>query len=260
MQVFLFLLLLPFAAPSVSEIPFSFENNKILIEVQETVSGETLRLFLDTGAPTILKRSATFADSTVASVSFQLGDYTLTGENVEVNAFDQNEAFMKAFAEVDGLLGYDVMRQLNWKIDWKARKIYLSDQAFDIPAEDRLENIGNTKPMIMLRIDSARVQPSLVIDTGSPLGINIDQAFFAFFKDHAAGDIQTEQRKLSTWDEVIDQELHSMEVASFRLDRKPFGKHRVLFGTRESHLGTAFLQDYTLVLNWSKKEIGLLDN
>lgn len=81
MQVFLVLLLLPFAAPSVSEIPFSFENNKILIEVQETVSGETLRLFLDTGAPTILKRSATFA---------------------------------QAFAEVDGLLSYDVMRQLNW--------------------------------------------------------------------------------------------------------------------------------------------------
>lgn len=245
--------------PSVEEIPFAFENNKILIEVRENVSGKTLRLFVDTGAPTILKRNEAFPDPAVEQLSLQIGSFTLSGKGIETHDFSQNEAFARAFSEVDGLLGHDLMRQLNWKIDWKSQKIYLSKKAFDVPKKDRLKNIGKVKPAVMLNVEGSKMSPSLVIDTGSPLGINMEQAFFGFFRELATGEITTEHRTIATWDKVIDEELKTMTIASFHLDRKPFATHEVLFGTGESHLGTDFLQHYTLILNWSAKEIGLID-
>lgn len=259
MPFFIVLLCTLFIAPSVEEIPFSFKNNKILIEVREKVSGKTLRFFVDTGAPTILKRNETFPDPAIKQLSLQIGSHTLSGKDIETHDFSQNEAFVRAFSEVDGLLGHDLMRQLNWKIDWKAQKIYLSKKTFDIPKKDRLKNIGNGKPAVILHVEGSKMSPSLVIDTGSPLGINLEQAFFVFFREFAAGEIITKHRTLSTWDEVIDEELKIMKVSSFNLDRKPFATHEILFGTGESHLGTEFLQHYTLILNWSAKEIGLVD-
>lgn len=136
---------------------FNYENPFSLILIKVNIKGKDYQFVFDTGAQTTVISKKLANDITLSSRNsinvrdvhetsqtlevglidtVQIGEISYTGVGVLVNDFENNPVF--SCLNIDGILGINVIKLNNWKIDYQ-------NQSFSISGIDNKHDVSETE-------------------------------------------------------------------------------------------------------------------
>lgn len=182
------------------DIPFSYENGFIIVEVK-LHHVLPLRFVFDTGAEyTILTdktllslfnlepdRTFTLLGADMQTylyadlfrgIHLQVGSYAFPGRDILVTHEDYFQFQQHTGSQVHGILGADILQRYVVSIDYKRNRIKLLPSGYSIKAQSRYEipmSVVRNRPYIQVAAaigrDAAHQQLKLLLDSGAALGL-----------------------------------------------------------------------------------------
>jgi hypothetical protein len=184
----------------VETIPFLGQNNVIIVPVY--IDGVSYNFLFDTGAATVistalkdkLQLQPMMSDKTIDASGkeivqefyqmkhVQLGNVTF--RNVGTIAFDLSDFSRVLCTKIDGVIGSNLMRGWNWKINYDMKTMTFSDKKI-IP-EGKYESVPfaeNFSGTPLLKIFLRKSNFQMALDTGNNSGFDIpDSIYFKIIK------------------------------------------------------------------------------
>ncbi|GEM_PF-7133087 len=176
-----------------TEIPFTYENNKIVIEAE--MKGVKGRYLLDTGAMCILFKDSTehyFVQSNTITINDAAGhkkkaEYVsmphitvgdLRYENIPTLYVDMFQGPFKCF-HYKGIIGSNLLRFGAFKIDWEKQVLIITDQyqRLGLTKKEGIKLMANkvqSSPFLSLKVNDVRIK-DVLIDTGSGDSFTMDK-------------------------------------------------------------------------------------
>ena len=237
------------------------EKDKIIIIAEEEGSGKSMRLLFDTGANTYIKRSSIYDRDTIPKIALKLGNTTFQRKNIPTNEFNQSPAFTEFFKDLDGIFGYDLMRQMNWRIDFATQKMEVSDAPFKIERTDKLKIVDQNRPIVQLKIKGSPFAPGALIDTGSNGRFKLDLGFYELLKSRVAKDriLPPDNKETYLWESVHQDKTGKIQFEEISIAKKKYLEEKVGFLPGKTLIGMKVLKEYELVLNPEEMEVGLVE-
>ncbi len=261
-----------------SEISFSRTLNLIIVEIE--MGGEPRRFLFDTGAPMVVSEElAEEFDMKVVTKSdvkdsngqrkrqeyvkmpaFTLGYQQFGGFTAIVVDLDYSPVI--ACLEIDGILGANMMRTAFWKIDYEHEKIYFSNYDEFLPEGDAIVLPFRTKstftPVVDLTVDSLTIK-NITFDTGSGSGLSISQNLLPPFNAESDAVYPSYGYQTSgIFGTVADTGYYMQKPITVGKSVIPNMLLTVHRRNGKGLLGTAFFDDFDVVLNWKRKRAFLI--
>ena len=249
-------------------IPFEYEDGKIIITAYLNDSPVPRRWILDTGAWNLLKtQTAENAGIRVHSNWFnipkiRIGKLEFYNTYAEINELNSSPALACAFANLDGIIGANLMQLAHWQIDFERREILISDSPILPPLATYSYTLpfkpdSKRRPFVMLDIEGARLSPRMLLDTGSSGYISPDKDFFPYMSENLS------QSKSITKSGVlganvkgqINGKAHLMKVSQVSMGDLELSEVILDFSHHLSTIGTEFLEHFVMTINWKQKTI-----
>jgi len=269
---------------SLVEIPFTLENNLIIIPV--TIEGKVYRFMLDTGAPNLISselatqlklkggRNLSTQDSqgNKSQLNYVVIPKIAIGNSIFINSAaaiaDLKRADAIACLGIDGLIGSNLMKKACWQIDSKKQVIRIGKDLKSLNNGELGVSIPfNTEitgtPYFTVKFGTTEMK-RLQLDTGSVGFLSIDNTTYSHLvsKNHVLNErnsfgINTvglfgASGMDSTKQVLIDE--FSLGVLSLKeqvLDVK---------ASNQNLLGMSFLKNYLVTIDWKREQVFLLQH
>lgn len=251
------------------QVPFTRALTLIIVEVN--IEGKPYRFLYDTGAPMVVSPELASANNMKVITSryitdsnnnrrkqdyvkmpeFKLGNQPFAGFTAVV--IDLNYSPVLACLKIDGIIGANMMSRAFWKIDYNNQQLHFSNKNNFTPNTDSTIILpfrvkATHTPVVDLTIDSVVIK-NITFDTGSASALTLPKRRVP----------KTAKTQL-----MSSYGFHSSGVFGSVIDSSFYTQHPVnvggteisdmLFSINKEHgkslLGTTFLQDYEVVLNW----------
>ncbi len=264
-----------------TEIPFEEISGAIVVEV--LINGIRYHFLFDTGAITAFSKELSekiqlpvrdsltvydgnrkgFVQLIHQAPVAQIG--AITFNNIGFINIDLKTISSLLCKQIDGIIGATWMRYCQWKIDFKRKVLYFSNQPLFLQTPEMIipfqENREGGLPMVTGSYTSRKV--TFLFDSGNTGEINLPTEAFPKLKKmlkkfpHRVGH------------GIVSYSVYgSTEGDKYELSAQNFFLDGTLFGNRKLHLqkglqpliGTKFMRDYIVSLDWTHHQIGLTPN
>lgn len=261
-------------------IPFNFDNGLPIIDV--SIQGKTYKFLLDTGAPTVISPELAAAIKSKATKKSIVSDSQGNNSKQEFIVIDEikigkihfndigavvidlKRTFEIKCLGIDGIIGSNQMSNAIWEIDYKDKKITLSDhfQNYKAPEGaakvDFLEMGFQKTPMIKIQVDSL-TSKLLTFDTGANGNVSLPYSHFQntlknYKQIRSYGNPSSGVYGTGKQDSVTTVKVPFMKLGTLKLENQIL----VFEDGSSSVLGNAFLKNYKTTINWKNKTIHLL--
>lgn len=261
-----------------TELPFQFINGAIIVEVM--IDGKPRNFIFDTGASTILD------DDLAKTLKFEtLGKIKTFDSNrkkrkvkyvrldeISVGAIEfydivasisDIEALKTAMClDISGILGANVMNKGIWQIDFQNQKIIFTDNQKHLNLSGKAEKInfyafGKGVPFMEFFIGGVKLG-DVELDTGFNGAFDLDESYLP---DNLL--FMKKQVYISGVYGAMEQTQKIAKVPSIRLGETMELKDAVTtFSENKTfgYVGTRFLQDYLVTIDWQNQTILLEKN
>lgn len=266
------------------QIPFEYKLGLIFIDVE--IDGSTYKFMIDSGSSNVISKDLAeklnlqsanknnVEDSKGVSSDF---DFTVI-EKIgigQLNYLDTGAAIIDldasddiACLNIDGLIGANLMKKSIWKIDYTAKMIQISNDinSFEVPDGNKkipmfTELTGS--PIIDVIIDEIE-EKNVIVDVGSNAGFSLSMdTYNALVKDNpnmvkrssyglSSSALSEDNFMTTTFHEVLTNTISFGEV-SLKDTHVEFSED-----DKVSTIGSEFLENYDVIINWSDYEIILI--
>lgn len=259
------------------KIYFKLRSDAVIVPV--TINGKTYNFVFDTGAMTIFSDSlakdlnaiysvsmpVVDAAGLVDTVNFYCTDNVCIGnlcfDNVgygiaNLDVFEKHQCM-----RIDGLLGINILRLLNWEIDFSNQIINVSDKPFlaanyamVMPFE---ESIGGRTPEIKMKMGIYYFYVTLDLGNNDLIQIP-DSIFFKVPKSKDLKYAKGEGKNTETlFNDTTPQIQYVSEIDSFYLGNNLIVNEMVnIMPSTMALIGNEFLMKYgKIAINWKQKKI-----
>jgi len=172
--------------------------------------------------------------------------------------FNYSEVF--GCEKIDGILGYDIIKQMKWKIDNHTNKIYLSSDINTLISENEVYKIKfrekNNTILVNTKINGAKT--FLQVDTGFNKKISINKFLYDYLKQKksAFSEVQFKGWTKTTFYGKIQGTYQLLKLDTFEIGDLSFNKPIAHHSTNShSILGNEFFKKFVVILDPSKKNI-----
>jgi len=254
-----------------------------LMIVPVTIEGKTYRFLLDTGAPfsiseelqenlnfdTISRGSIRDTEHNKKEValvrvdSIMIGNIPFTVQSALVLGFQSNP-ILKCMG-LDGIVGSNLMRFCNWKIDFEKEELSLSNNpGFGISSGQAIIPFSTDNQyniFTKLAVANATIKP-MTIDYGSNGSISVPKKVFQTLKekqivDHVFFEKGVSQRGILGEINELNREITYFDT--IRMNN--FAINNVeMISSNSSLIGTKVLSRFTVVIDWEKQQLRLSAN
>nr|WP_314499541.1 aspartyl protease family protein [uncultured Chryseobacterium sp.] len=259
-------------------IPFELIDGKIVIAVK--IKNDQHHFIFDSGAFTIIsadlqdkinaKKTNIIFEGTDANNAksrmdvfstnkLQISDMDLN--DVKFSFADVNWMSSRACRKISGIFGANMMKGKIWKIDFKNRKMTVSDQIGELSSANSVqipfsEEDFTGVPKINVKIRNQNLE--YIFDTGSGMGFTLDQNSYNKIKDDQfltfEGLLAQSISSVSTGERYVDLmevQINNTEIGAQIVDSSPDARNL---------LGTRFMENYEVQLDFIHKKIILQSN
>lgn len=266
------------------QIPFEYDLGLIFLNVQ--IEGNDYRFLLDSGSSNVISKdlaeklnlqvvsNSDLEDSqnaaseveftTIGNIKIGELDYLNTGAAI----IDLNASEDIACLKIDGLIGANLMKKSIWKIDYQNKLIQLTNSvdSVKIPSSSKkvpffTELTGS--PIIDVLVDGTE-EKNVILDLGSNGGFSLSmETYRALLNDHpsvsqissygVSSSVLNDSNELNArFYDVFPEEVSFGEVEVNNL--------KISFSENEhtSTIGSAFLENFEVILDWSDYELILV--
>lgn len=259
-------------------IPFELIDGKIVIEVK--IKNDQHHFIFDSGAFTLIspelkdeinaKKTNIIFEGTDANNAkskmdvfstnkLQISDMDL--KEVNFSFADVNWMSSRACKKISGIFGANMMKGKIWQIDFKNRKMTVSDQVNELNLANSLqipfseENFTGV-PKINVKIRNQNLE--YIFDTGSGMGFTLDQDSYNKIKDD----------QFLTFEGLLAQSISSVSIGERYVDLMEVQINNSNIGVQmvdsssdaRNLLGTRFMENYEVQLDFIHKKIILYSN
>jgi hypothetical protein len=266
------------------KVVFPFEMRLGVIVVKVTIQQEEYDFLFDTGAPNVvsfelgekLKLKPVGKTQTKGSQgerhkidytnidTLQLGG--LNYLNTTAAIMDLKKAVSIECMGIDGILGANVMRNSVWQIDYQKQTITITNTTDSLTFSNNLDTIPFTTqhtgtPKIKVQIGNI-IQSGVTLDSGSGGHIDLNYNTYKLAKKrnpdmHTAsgfGNSTTGIYGMGKPDTLIYFKPDSISIGTIKLENQIC---YASVGKTSSTLGTRFLENYIITLDWDRNQMVL---
>lgn len=272
-----------------TEIPFELKNDLIVIKVKLNDSDKEFEFMLDSGAPTsVIYTEALEESKAKTAITYNVSDsqgnrvksdYVMLNVGIEnlvfkdiLTAYSKPHEFVKCIAS-HGIIGADLMQTANWQIDFANKKIVISDRKkSSLPDLKDYQKVSFSKrspshsmPWLTvvpgLTVDlkvNGKLMKDIYIDLGSNGALTIPKngVTDTLFKNDLK-EVQTGYSTFGLFGANMDTSYY-YSSSDIYMGEIHFNNHKIDVADQNgSLLGTAILSDYTLFIDFRKKELYL---
>lgn len=257
---------------SATTIPFEYIDGKIIINVD--IKNKKHNFIFDTGALTIIsselkgslneKKSNVVFEATDANNSTSRMDLFSTNElkiddlkfkNIDFSFADISWMDSRACKKISGIFGANMMNNKVWRIDFKLKKIIVSDkvtessaQSISIPFSE--ENFTHV-PTINVNIRKQNF--NVFFDTGAGSGFTLDSKSYQLVKDN---NFLVFEGLLSQSLSSISKGERQLDVMEVEVDNKVLSNQIVDTSSDSRNLvGTRFMENFLIDLDFVNKKV-----
>ncbi len=265
-------------------IPFQYIEHLIIIPVQ--IKEKSCRFIFDTGAISAISQqlnlelnlSSSFSNEMIdgSGIKNQQKFYLLDKirlenidfMNVGVGIFDFFQISKGIRLQIDGIIGSNLIRILNWKIDYQNQLITMSDKKIKSSVKsDSFDFKENFSGSPMLSGFLGEFSYDLEIDTGNNLAFNIpDSLYFKSYKSKNHNLKVLEKTKFvslfSNDTNRIENRTFSADIDSIYIDRRLFKNQEIRVNPSPLPMvGNKFFEQFgEFVIDYARKRIYLPKN
>lgn len=250
-----------------------YQNNLLFIPVN--IDGKQYMFLFDTGAmislvsKDIAKNSKIlgsypFIDgsgnekvSDIIQKDISIGDIKL--KNISCGKFDFSSLEENSCLKIDGILGANAIKLLNWKIDPLQKEIECSTESFTSNEENQIlieyQLYANIFPLVNVSLKSEDFW--VLLDWGFSDYLQINDDFYNKMEFSFPTKIGNGKKTHSIHD-YIDSEYKLIKIDSFLIDGKPFQHLYANINSEKPALGSKFLNNYKTILNTNNQNLILI--
>lgn len=264
------------------EIPFEYRAGLIIIKIK--IEGEEHDFIFDSGATNavtkelseklklkqLCRQKSTDAEGNTKKIGFcELNSISIGKidfHNTALAIIDLNFVPELSCLKVDGLIGANLMRKAIWQIDYKNQKIRFTDNSISLSIPNGTPNVSFTPlisgtPTINLSIAGV-ISKRNVFDTGSSGEIFLSQNDFKklknikanqplkYIKGYGSLSAGLYGRKADT--------TYTLKTSEIKLGTATATNLKIEFRkTDQGNIGSGFLKNYVVTLDWTKNKIWL---
>ena len=262
----------------ITTVPFEFRAGLPIIKA--TVNGKEGWFLFDTGAPNVLSKA--FAEklnlSTLATGSVsdsggntlndqgyvQISDIKIGDINFKnTGAIIQDLSASAIFKclDFDGIIGANLMRNAYWKIDYINEEITFSDALNNLKTIESYKSIPfrakiSGTPVVDIQLNDLTVK-NITFDTGSNGELSIPRSAFEALtkigtlkKTYSVGPQSYGVAGIAKTDTIIYS-----TIARIKLGEVPLNNKVMEFSAQGHTIGTRFLKNYEVILDWHSNQI-----
>ncbi|MDT0553950.1 retropepsin-like aspartic protease [Urechidicola vernalis] len=259
-----------------TSIEFEIKNDLIIVPVQ--IENNTYHFLLDTGAPFSISKElqSKFNFKTVSEGTLRDSDNSqISVDYVSIPKIKLNEViFLKQVAFVgdfnknpiieclgiDGIIGSNMMRFCNWKIDSKNKKIHISNEEFKLKNHDSIKMKFKPNRQYSIKISThlgkSRIT-NLTLDYGSNGGLTVPQKIYDTLVNRTI--IKESLLEYGVASSGLGGKLKNINRKFSRVDSLALGNvisNNVPIKTGKSGLlGTEVLSKHIVAINWSSQSL-----
>jgi hypothetical protein len=264
-----------------TEIPFEMRLGLIIVPV--TINGKTYDFLVDTGAPNLCTEELAAELNLETVVSQKAGDSQGVKEELDfvvmpdmyLNGIcfkqtgaavaDLNKSEVLACLNADGIIGANLMKEAVWEIDYERKVITISEKraSFEIP--DSVIHVPfspalSFTPRVNITYNGVE-DKNVTFDTGSNGYFASSKTVYKSIKDKTP--TIKEARSFGSsgsglYGAAVSDTNITARIDSTRLGDLTIQSNVVTFEKGSRTLGTKFLQNYRVIIDWSVNEILLI--
>ena len=263
-------------------VPFEMRMGLIIVKV--TIRGNEYDFLFDTGAPNVVttelgeKLNLKSAGKTGTRDSqgerhnvhyanidtLQLGGINYT--NTTAAIMDLSLAVVIECLDIDGILGANTMRNSIWQIDYQKQEIIITNTTDSLNFTSNLDTIPFTPqhtgtPKIKVQVGNV-TQSGVTLDSGSGGNIDLNYKTYKETKKRKSqmpttfgyGSSSSGVYGMGKPDTLVYFKPDTIQVGTV------FMKNKIVYATKgrtASTLGTRFLENYIITLDWGRNQIVL---
>ncbi|WP_267281958.1 retropepsin-like aspartic protease [Chryseobacterium luquanense] len=253
-------------------IPFEYIDGKIIINVD--IKNKKHNFIFDTGALTIIsselkgslneKKSTIIFEATDANNSKSTMDLFSTNElkvsdlkfkNVDFSFADISWMDSRACKKISGIFGANMMNNKVWRIDFKAKKIIVSDKSTENSAQSVSISFSeeNFTHVPTINVTIRKRNFNVFFDTGAGSGFTLDSNSYNLIRDN----------NFLTFEGLLSQSLNSVSKGEKQLDMMEVEINNTVLGNQvidnsndsRNLVGTRFMENYIVDLDFISKKI-----
>lgn len=262
----------------ITTVPFEFRAGLPIIKA--TINGNEGWFLFDTGAPNVLSNA--FAEklklSTLATGSVsdsggntlddqgyvQISDIKIGDihfENTGAIIQDLTASAIFKCLNFDGIIGANLMRNAYWKIDYLNKEITFSDALSNLKNADTYKTIPfrakiSGTPVVDIKLNDVTVK-NITFDTGSNGELSIPSSALKALmkkeilkKTYSVGPQSYGVAGIAKTDTIIYS-----TIARIKLGEVPLNNKVMEFSAEGHTIGTRFLKNYEVILDWKSNQI-----
>jgi predicted aspartyl protease len=266
-------------ASFMSELPFLFIDNQIIIEVE--IDNKAYNFIFDSGAEGSIISSGLTSELELKQESSiraegvhkskRIGLYVLEEIKLssvpflELLCIEQDLFAITCDFPIHGLIGNNLMKKANWKIDYQNKIITFWDNKREVLQPPNSEIIefkheGHSNATINLTVDN--IQKEFTFDTGSSSSI---KANYSLFKDLGLDGSTGEcaigmSTSIGLYGPKTNKNFRR-KISTLSIGGKDIENRIISFAENGSYLiGNKFWKNYVLTIDWKKSVIYLEKN
>ncbi|MFL9834164.1 aspartyl protease family protein [Chryseobacterium terrae] len=257
---------------SATIIPFEYIDGKIIINVD--IKNKKHNFIFDTGALTIIsselkgslneKKSNAVFEATDANNSKSRMDLFSTSDlkiddlkfkNIEFSFADISWMDSRACKKISGIFGANMMNNKVWRIDFKLKKIIVSDKVTESSAESVSINFSeeNFTHVPTINVNIRKQNFNVFFDTGAGSGFTLDSKSYQLVKDN----------NFLIFEGLLSQSLSSiskgerhLDMMEIEINNKALDNQIVDTSSDSRNLvGTRFMENFIIDLDFINKKI-----
>lgn len=259
-----------------TSVAIEIKNDLIIVPVQ--IENNTYQFLLDTGAPfsiskelqskfqfkTVSKGTLRDSDNSTISVDYvslpkiALNDVGFTDQVAFVGDFNKNPII--GCLGIDGIIGSNMMRYCNWKIDAKNKTIQISNSEFKLKNHDSISMKFMPNRQFSIKINTPLGKSkisNLTLDYGSNGGITVPQKIYDTLENRAI--VKKSLVAYGFASSGLGGQLKKLDRKFSRVDSLALGNvisNNVPIKTGKSGLlGTEVLSKHIVAINWSSESL-----
>lgn len=264
-----------------TEIPFEMRLGLIIVPV--TINGKTYDFLVDTGAPNLCSEEVAAELNLKPVVSQKAGDSQGVKEKLDFVVMPDmylngicfketgaaiahiNKSEVLACLNADGIIGANLMKEAVWEIDYERQVITISEKRSSFSIPDSVIHVPfspalSFTPSVNITYNGVE-DKNVTFDTGSNGYFASSKTVYKSIKDKTP--TIKEARSFGSsgsglYGAAVSDTNITARIDSTRLGDLTLKNNVVTFEKGSRTLGTKFLKNYRVIIDWSVNEILLI--
>ncbi|MCG8701595.1 MAG: aspartyl protease family protein [Bacteroidales bacterium] len=257
------------------EIPFEIVLGEILVQVK--INGKDYRFFFDTGALNIISKEVADALKLESKARIEINDVNNNTDSLDITTIPKlsinNHLFLNqgfgvydfkkskeiSCINIDGIIGANLVRKSVVQVNMKEKKLYISSSKESLHVPTELKGVpfqinAASSPKINLQINETWIK-DITLDYGSNSGIDLGLSSFnidslTLGRKHVRSVGSSNVGLMGDgYDTTYMFVAEKTGIGSMMVENELISVRK----TGTSTMGTKFLQNYTVTIDWNDK-------